>query len=112
MRPREYDRDAIGAAFEKYIAETDIPILAEFAVGQGLHKQFMYDCEEFSDLVKHCTSKKEAALERKSLEGGCNVTMAIFSLKQLGWSDKQDLTHKGDANAPVALVLKGSDVGG
>lgn len=102
-RPREYDREAIAEAFAKYIEETEIPIVAEFAVSQGLFKQFIHDNEEFHDLVRKCTTKKESALERQSLKGGVNVTMAIFSLKQLGWSDRQDVTHKGDAMAPLVI---------
>lgn len=31
-------------------------------------------------------------LERKALSGEIDKTMAIFSLKQLGWSDKHELT--------------------
>ena len=106
-RPREYDRERIGAAFEQYITDTPIPIVAEFAASQGVTKQFMYDCEEFSDLVKQCTCKKEGALERGMLSSSVNVTAAIFSLKQLGWSDRQDITHKGDAQHP--LMLSNSD---
>ncbi len=102
-RPREYDREQLLVDFARYIEETEIPIVAEFAYKHGLTKQFMYDCEEFSDLVKRCTTKKEAALEAKALGGDVNVTMAIFSLKQLGWSDRQDITHKGDAKHPVAI---------
>ena len=102
-RPRVYDRDAIGLAFEQYIEQTEIPILAEFATKHKLHKQFMYDCPEFADLVKRCLSKKESALERMAVAGNVNCAMAIFSLKQMGWSDRQDLTHKGDQSAPLVF---------
>lgn len=111
-RPRVHDRNAILVAFDHYIAETDIPIVAEFAAQQGLSRQFLYDNEEFDDAIKRCTCKKEGALERKALEGTVNCTMAIFSLKQLGWTDKVDTTLKGDKDAPVALNLAGSDVHG
>ena len=102
-RPREYDREAIAASFELYISNTPIPIVAEFAALHRLTKQFMYDCEELSDLVKQCTFKKEAALERQALGGAVNCTMAIFSLKQLGWTDKTDQTLRGDAAHPFVL---------
>jgi hypothetical protein len=107
-RPREYDRAALAAAFEDYIENTEIPIVAEFAARHGLTRQFLYDGEEFSDLIKRCTFKKEAALERQALVGSVNCTMAIFSLKQLGWSDRQETTHRGD----IVLNLTGSDVDG
>ena len=33
--------------------------------------------------------------------------MAIFSLKQLGWTDRSEQTHKGDQSAP--LVFSATD---
>ena len=104
-RPREIDREALKIAFERYIEETPIPIVAEFAASQGLSKQYVHQCEELLDLIKICLSKKESALERQSLDGDVNVTMAIFSLKQLGWSDRQETTHKGD----VTIVTSEAD---
>jgi hypothetical protein len=107
-RPREYDREAIAIAFESYVAETEIPIIAEFAARLGLSKQFMFDCEEFSGLIKACTTKKEAALERQALGGKVNCTMAIFSLKQLGWKDTHEQTHKTDG--PIQYQVFPSDI--
>ena len=104
-RPREYDREAIKLAFEQYIDSTEIPIIAEFASNQGFGKHVLYDFEELSNLLKKCTSKKEAALERRALDGDVNVTMAIFSLKQLGWSDKTEQT----INGPVSISISNSD---
>lgn len=109
-RPREYDREAIYAAFEKYIAETDIPIIAEFSYKQGFGKATLYDWPEFSNLLNLCTAKKESALESKGLAGDVNTTMAIFSLKQLGWSDRNDLTLKGDKAHPIAISATDSQL--
>ena len=94
-RPREYDRDKIAKALAKYIEANEIPILAEFAYQHKITRELMYDWPELSTLIKLCVTKKESALERKALSGDCNVTMAIFSLKQLGWSDKQETKHSG-----------------
>lgn len=101
--PQVHDRVAILQAFLRYISSTEIPIVAEFAASHGLYRQFLYDCDEFADALKQCVSKKEGALERKALDGQVNCTMAIFSLKQLGWSDKQETVHKGDAAAPIVI---------
>lgn len=107
-RPREYDRTAIAKAFQEYIESEEIPILAKFAANQGFGKQVLYDFadtdEEFSYLVKKCLTKKEGALEYKGLKGELALPMAIFSLKQLGWSDKQEQTLKGDAKAPLIVI--------
>ena len=100
------------AKFLEYIEATDIPIVAEFAHQNGLHRQQLYMMTELEDAIKLCITKKECALERGALNGGVNCTLAIFSLKQIGWSDKQETTHKGDPTAPIALILNGSDVHG
>ena len=97
-RPREYDREALAVEFEKYISETEIPIVAEFSAKHWITKDLVYDWPEFSSLIKSCTFKKEAALERQMLKNKINVTAAIFSLKQLGWSDKQEHKHSGALN--------------
>jgi hypothetical protein len=52
---------------------------------------------------RQCLTKKEAQLERKALYNEINVSMAIFSLKQLGWSDRTEQTHRGDAFAPIII---------
>lgn len=104
-RPQEHDREAILAKFLIYIAETPIPIVAEFAAQNGLYRQWLYDTDEFADAIKQCTSKKEAALERHALNGDVNCTMAIFSLKQLGWKDVQQREHSG----ATAITITNTD---
>ena len=94
-RPRKANRKALAKAMEQYIEETEIPIIAEFAWKNNVLRESLYDWPEFSTLLKACTTKKEAELERLASQGKINVTMAIFSLKQLGWSDKQELKHSG-----------------
>lgn len=79
------------AKFKEYIDTTDIPIVAEFSYQNGFGKQYLYDRPEFSDLIKMATAKKEAALEIGALKGTLNPTMAVFSLKQMGWSDRQQI---------------------
>lgn len=92
-RPRKYLDTQINELTEKfrqYIEETDIPIVAEFAYLNDIDRTLLYDKPEFSTLLKKCIAKKEAQLEKKSLMGEVNTTQAIFSLKQLGWKDKQE----------------------
>jgi hypothetical protein len=95
-RPKEWTPERINALIvliEQYTEETEIPILAEFCYKNNIYKQLLYDMPEFSDSIKKLISKKEAQLERKALTGEVNVTTAIFSLKQLGWRDKQEIEH-------------------
>ena len=76
-----------------YTEETDIPILAEFAYTHGYQRSELYKHPELSNAIKNMLSKKEAQLEKLGLMNQVNNTMAVFSLKQLGWSDKQHLEY-------------------
>jgi hypothetical protein len=107
VMPRKYDREAILAAFQTYIAETPIPIIAEFAAQQCVSRQWLNEIADFDDLRHLCATKKEGALERYCLNGLVPPAMAIFSLKQLGWTDRSEQTHKGDQSAP--LVFSATD---
>lgn len=92
-RPIKYTKKRINEIkriLEIYIIETDIPIIAEFAYKNHIPRQKLYEFKELNDTIKELIDKKEANLERMALEGEIEKTMAIFSLKQLGWSDKID----------------------
>jgi hypothetical protein len=97
-RPRSYDGndiERIKALLELYIEKSDIPIIAEFAYMNDIPRQTFYDYPEFSTLLKKSMDKKESNLEKLGLIGEVNSTMAIFSLKQLGWRDKQETEITG-----------------
>lgn len=74
---------------------TPIPILKEFCYQNDIPSNHIYDHKEFTESIKTLIDKKEAQLEREALSGKIDKTMAIFSLKQLGWSDKQDVSLFG-----------------
>jgi hypothetical protein len=73
---------------EKYTEETNIPILAEFAYKNHVLREDLYKYAEFDSAIKRLINKKEAQLERECLNGNIDRTMAVFSLKQLGWKDQ------------------------
>lgn len=82
---------AIAEKFESYIEDTEIPIAAEFAYQNRIFREDLYKRPETQEALKRCLAKKETALERKSLLGQVNTTQAIFSLKQMGWSDRHEI---------------------
>lgn len=95
-RPPKYSKQQLNKlikAFEDYIEFNDIPIIAEFAIKHNVTRTYLYERDEFMTLLKKAIRKKISGLERNALNGKVNVSMAIFSLKQLGWSDKKDITH-------------------
>ena len=81
--------EEIRLLIEAYIEETEIPILAEFAYKNDIPREILYRHEELSHAIKKLMNKKETELERLGLK--TNNTMAIFSLKQLGWKDKTEM---------------------
>ena len=95
--------------FEKYINDTTIPIIAEFAYKNDIERQYLYDNKMFSTLLKKCIAKKEANLEKGALTGKLNPSMAIFSLKQLGWKDRQET--EGNTTPTINITLKGTTDG-
>jgi hypothetical protein len=104
-RPRTYSKEQIEEIKEKlsnYIDNSSVPIIAEFAYQNDIPRQTFYDYEEFSTLIKKLLDKKEAQLERGALSSILNSTMAVFSLKQLGWRDKQEIQVGGGVNIVYA----------
>lgn len=95
--------------FEKYINDTTLPIIAEFAYMNEIDRNYLYDNAIFSTLLKRCIAKKEANLEKGALTGKLNPSMAIFSLKQIGWKDRQET--EGNTMPTINITLKGTTDG-
>ncbi|MDI6788427.1 MAG: hypothetical protein QME51_08660, partial [Planctomycetota bacterium] len=99
--PKVIDKEKTLIALEKYIKTTDIPILAEFCYRNYISDDFLQDHPQvFGGAIKNLKMKKQTKLERYALEGKIEKTMAIFSLKQMGWRDnheaRQDINIKID----------------
>ena len=102
-RPRKIDYQALIDDADEYIATADPPILAEYAHLHGITRQYLYELADrersegrpaLSDTIKRLSEAKEAILERKGLKGEYNSTMSVFSLKQLGWKDRQEIVDE------------------
>lgn len=103
-RPRKFTKKRIKeiiADFEDYISFTEVPIVAEFAYQQNILRESLYDYPEFSTVLKKCIAKKESQLEKLALSGKVSTPMAIFSLKQIGWSDKKEVEHSGGVGVTI-----------
>lgn len=101
-RPRIHDRSDIAQKLHEYIENAEIPVIAEFCYKNNIRRDYLYEMatndEELSNAIKRCIEKKEAQLEIKSLKGEVNPTQAIFSLKQIGWTDKQHVESTNTNN--------------
>ena len=90
--------DELVTKLKEYIDNNDIPIIAEFAYLNDIPRSSLYDQPELSTLLKKLICKKEANLEKGILSNQINTAGGIFSLKQLGWKDRQtiELENKFD----------------
>ena len=95
--PKVHIEDLINDA-DAYIESANPPILAEYAHLHGITRQYLYELangnKDLSDTIKKISEAKEIKLEKYALNGIYQPTMAIFSLKQLGWKDSADVVDE------------------
>jgi hypothetical protein len=65
------------------------------------------DRDEFFDTISKIKLRVEQFAEQRLYEGA--ATGPIFALKNFGWKDNQDLTHKGDKDNPIVTTLADTD---
>lgn len=94
-RPPKVTIEQLIDGVDDYLSNTEIPIVTDYALKSGISRNRLYELakgnEELSTAIKKITDTKEVVLERGCLEGRYNPTMAIFSLKQMGWRDKVEV---------------------
>ena len=91
----KYKTDFVLKQMNDYIDNTELPIFKEVCYQNNWDTARIYQLgnehEEILDTIKKLSNKKEAELEKGGLTGKYNSTMAVFSLKQLGWKDRQEV---------------------
>lgn len=87
---------------ELYIEQSDIPIVSEFAYMNHIPRQTLYEFEELRDTLGELIDKKEAQLEKLGLFNVVNASLAKFSLAQLGWKERQDISI-GGSDTPLEV---------
>ena len=85
----------------EYLMAVDIPIITEFANAIGAASSTLYTAAdnnpEVREAIRMLSDEKQAILEEGALTGKLNATMAIFSLKQMGWKDRVDMDARLEA---------------
>ena len=76
----------------QYADTAPIPIVKEFALQVGYTREYLYELANkhptFRKAMQRIVDQKEIILEKGALTGALDRSMAIFSLKQLGWRDQ------------------------
>lgn len=87
-----------------YLDSTVLPIVAEYAHLHNITAAYLYqlaqkELEEgrpdLSNAIKRIAEQKAVVLEKGALSGSFSASMAIFSLKQLGWRDRPEEANTG-----------------
>lgn len=109
-RPRKVDVQNLIDGVDEYLASTTLPIVAEYALQNGITREYLYQLAskeeeegrpELSHAIKRIAETKAIVLEKGALIGKFSASMAIFSLKQLGWKDRPEDKSEG---AGVTIV--------
>ena len=97
-RPPKIKIETLIKDVDEYISNAEPPIVAEYAHMHNITRQYLYELatksKELSDAIKRISEAKEIKLERGGLDGTYAPSVAIFSLKQLGWKDAQDVVDE------------------
>lgn len=115
----KYDVDEICRALDSYtvqcVKQKEVPILKEVFVKKGwdytyvtqvLNGRLLEQKDDKLDIsIRNLVNAKEYMLERLGLKGKINATMAVFSLKQLGWRDQQQVDVGTDTKRSIKITL-------
>lgn len=100
-RQPKYETEYIVEQIELYLEREEIPILKDLCYQQNWDYDYFMVLrgrdEEVDRSIKKLINRKEAQLEKLALQGKIDKTMAVFSLKQLGWKDRQEIAVSDDS---------------
>jgi hypothetical protein len=85
------------------------PTISGLALFLGFsNRTSLYEYEkesEYSDTIKRARSRCEEFVESNGMSGIVPPAMAIFALKNYGWSDKQEIEHSGGTTDTVINIV-------
>ncbi len=100
--PEELERRVDGY-FEQCKKDETPPTFTGLLLHTGLKtKQRLSDYgqrEEFAEVVEYARARMQEVYEQNL--HGPNPTGSIFALKNMGWSDRQELEHSGPDGGPI-----------
>lgn len=99
--------EELQAAIDRYFDTEEHPTMEGLAYSLGFTNRgsFYHYCDEthpYSDIAKRARSRMAGWYERHLLKLP-NPAGAIFALKNMGWSDRQDIAMLGSINMQVSF---------
>ena len=109
-RPKTGRYDNLRQDIIDYTEKTEYPILKELCYLKHYNydyvMQLQRDNEELSQSIKELLYKKESYLEREGIKGNLAQTMAVFTLKQLGWRDNIEVNAENTNRITIVNDLE------
>lgn len=99
--PEELDTQIL-----EYIENETKPTLAGLAYYLGIDRHTLYNYKErpeFFHIIKKATDYIESKYEQRLIYEG-NPTGVIFALKNMGWSDKQEIDQKTEHSGGIDIT--------
>jgi hypothetical protein len=116
-RPREWTEERIEELrldLEEYSDDPDFCHMclwhARTSTYRDLLPTFIERNSAFSDTLKAAKAKAEAHTMTKGANGTMNPTICVFTQKQHGWTDRQEIEHSGSLGI-TSLAQTLSDAG-
>jgi hypothetical protein len=113
---KKYDPDFMADEVISYLNEClrkkKVPIFKEVTVKEGWTyfyvERIRHDerYQRLDEAIQALMDAKEYMLERLGLDGKIDKTMAVFSLKQLGWKDQQSVELANQKDSTLNVTIK------
>lgn len=105
-RPLAFTPEELQSKVDEYLTFPKIT-LAGLAYHLNIDRQTLYNYaerDEFFDIIKKARQAVEAKYEERMIYEN-NPTGVIFALKNMGWSDKQEIKHEGISNEITKIEI-------
>jgi len=100
--------EELQAVIDEYFNGNNKPTLAGLAVALKIDRQTLYnykDRDDFHEIIMDATSRVEAVYEENMIYNrDTNVVGLVFALKNMGWSDRQDINQQTELSGSVQIT--------
>lgn len=83
---------AVDDYFRQVARDGDVPTMTALALFLGVSRKTLHNyVGRYSDILEMAKARVEASLEQRLVSGKGSTQGVMFSLKQMGWTDKQEI---------------------